>query len=69
MKLTVRCPMQETERSVLAPIKGCDLVFDVETDDCDDMVDCPRCGLFFDPSHPNNQPQPPGTACAWKERS
>jgi hypothetical protein len=54
---TVRCPIEDNEPGPTGTIVGCGHVFDALPDD-DGIVDCPNCGLFFDPDHPNSQPQP-----------
>lgn len=61
--ITVTCPKDDP--NPVRPVPGCGHVFDVETDTCDDMVDCPSCGLFFDPGHPNSQPQTAEARAGW----
>jgi hypothetical protein len=55
---TVRCPTEDTDPGPLGPIVGCGFDFEVDPEDFDGAYDCPNCGMFFDPDHPNSQPQP-----------
>lgn len=51
--MRVRCPDSPDTNDVI----GCGEVFDAEPDD-EGYYDCPRCGLFFDATHPHSAPQP-----------
>lgn len=54
---TYRCPDTIQEPTEADPLVGCGLNFDGEPDD-EGLVDCPRCGLWFHPTAPENHPQP-----------
>ncbi len=64
--ITVRCPSVDNQPGPHGPITGCGRTFDVETDGCDDMIDC-ACGLFFNPCHCNSQPQSEEARAGWAQ--
>lgn len=37
------------------PLKGCGSAFRAEPDPDDGWVDCPHCGLMFNPDHDENK--------------
>jgi hypothetical protein len=53
----VICPEVDAEPGQYGPTIGCGHRFTAEPD-FEGFVDCPNCGLWFDPDHPNSQPQP-----------
>ncbi len=59
---TVRCPNTPVPYTDGSPgtIAGCGTVFTDEGDK-EGLFDCPKCGMWFNPDHPENQPQPEGT--------
>lgn len=61
MIITVRCPPEDRGKT---GIRGCGALFEVDTDKCDDMVDC-ACGIWFNPSDPDNLPQHEQTVYEW----
>lgn len=58
MTRTVRCPVEDPSAQTPADaVTGCGAVFDTLLD-WEGFADCPHCGLYFQPDHPNSQPQP-----------
>lgn len=53
----VVCPVEDREPLEAGPILGCGFKF-VGEPDFEGFVDCPNCGMWFNPDHPNSQPQP-----------
>lgn len=52
------CPVNPVLATDGRPIVGCGRSFAAERDPDDGWVDCPHCGLMFDPDHPENAMQP-----------
>lgn len=49
----VRCPDSADENGIV----GCGHEFEACLD-AEGFVDCPKCGIHFQPAHPHSQPQP-----------
>lgn len=43
------------EEGAAVEITGCGREFEAEPDD-EGLLDCPHCGIWFNPNHPGNQP-------------
>lgn len=53
---TYHCPASSVLATDGRPIVGCGREISAEPDPDDGWVDCPECGLMFDPDHPENKP-------------
>lgn len=58
-----RCPTNPLHNSEPLVIVGCGATFEAVPDD-EGLVDCPMCGIWFDPTHPASQPQPAGAVAS-----
>jgi len=53
---TFTCPDRPVVASDGRTIVGCGATFQDTPDPSDGWLDCPECGLMFDPAHAENQP-------------